>query len=44
MEETKVTTGDAGFHCENTMQKIGGELKHLAMAKEVDRYIVTKMK
>ena len=44
MEETKVTTGDAGFRSANAVQEIrGGVLKHIATAAGADRYILNKV-
>ena len=43
LEETKVTNGGAGFHSANSMQEIGGELEHLAMAANSYKDVFTKL-
>ena len=43
MEDTKVTTRDAGFHSTDTMQDIGGALKNLSMGAGGNRDIITKL-
>ena len=43
VKETKVTSGDAGFHSANEMQEIGGALEHLSIAAVSNKYIVTKL-
>ena len=43
VEETKVTSGDAGFHSENAMQEIGGALDHLTLEADTNKDIVIKL-
>ena len=43
MEDTKVTTGDAGFHLDNAMKEIVGALEHIAMAARSDKETFTKL-
>ena len=43
MEDTKVTTGDAGFHLANAMKEIVEALEHIAMAARSDKEIFTKL-
>ena len=43
VEETKVASGDAGFHLDKSMQDIGGALDHLSMVIWADKDIFTRL-
>ena len=43
VKETKVTSGNAGFHYANEILEIGGALEHLYTAAVADKDIITNM-
>ena len=43
LEETKVASGEAGFHLSNEIQDIGEALDHLAMVEMANKDIVSRL-
>ena len=43
VEETNVNTGDASFHLANAIKEIWVAIKHLSMAADDNKDIVTKL-